>query len=159
MGTAFALSMGLSMKPIHSILLPVDFSGASSEALTLAVEMARAFDAEIILLHVWEMPAYPYQELLANSVELLTASEAAAKAQLSRTLEGLSKVWPRSRSLLKSGVAWQQVLEAIDEVSPQLVVMATHGRRGLAHALMGSVAEKVVQGSKVPVLTVRATPA
>ena len=53
------------------------------------------------------------------------------------------------------GVPWSQIIEQIDELRPDLVVLGTHGRRGLRHAVLGSVAEKVVRLSPVPVLTVR----
>ena len=60
---------------------------------------------------------------------------------------------------LYCGAPWEQVLAAIDQHNIDVVVMGTHGRRGIAHALLGSVAERVVRLSPVPVLTVRGPPA
>jgi nucleotide-binding universal stress UspA family protein len=64
----------------------------------------------------------------------------------------------RPRGFFKRGAAWRQILLASEETGADLVVMGTHGRQGLSHALIGSVAEKVVRLSPVPVLTVRERP-
>jgi universal stress protein A len=58
--------------------------------------------------------------------------------------------------MLRSGAPWQQTLEVAREIGADLIVMGTHGRSGLAHAFLGSVAEKVVRMSPIPVLTLRA---
>ena len=58
-------------------------------------------------------------------------------------------------ALLECGAPWREILRVVEETKPDLVVMGTHGRRGLGHALIGSVAEKLVRMSPAPVLTVR----
>jgi nucleotide-binding universal stress UspA family protein len=62
---------------------------------------------------------------------------------------------PSAVAIFKKGVSWQQILAASEETGSDLIVMGTHGRQGLSHALIGSVAEKVVRLAHVPVLTVR----
>jgi nucleotide-binding universal stress UspA family protein len=70
-------------------------------------------------------------------------------------LRDLKAKLPSSVAVFRKGFAWQQTLLACEEAGSDLIVMGTHGRQGLSHALIGSVAEKVVRLSPVPVLTVR----
>ncbi len=144
------------MKPIRHILVPTDFAASSAEAVELAITFAKQFDAELTLLHAWELPVYPYMELTMNMEQLTTNVEKAAAECLQTKLNEVKARVPRTKSVLKLGAPWQQIIDAINEVKADLVVMGTHGRRGLSHALMGSVAEKVVRMSPVPVLTTRA---
>lgn len=143
------------MRQFHHILVPVDFSESSLKALNLAVQMAETYSSALTLLHVWEVPVYPYG--LPIAVDYLTPIEEAAKAKLAELVAETKPRLPGVRSLLGKGVAWQEIITAAKELSVDLVVMGTHGRRGLDHLLLGSVAEKVVRLSPVPVLTVRPT--
>ena len=140
---------------IKHILVPTDFAAASASALELGVQMARAFDAKLTLLHVWELPIYPYMDFMLNSTVIAQVEDAATKG-LARALEDLQRTMPAAQSKLKTGLPWQGVLEATDELEVDLVIMGTHGRRGLSRVTLGSIAEKVVRLSKVPVLTVHA---
>jgi nucleotide-binding universal stress UspA family protein len=133
------------------ILVPTDFGPAAERALDMAVELAAKLDARITLLHVWSVPAASYTEGLSWPV---TDIEREAKAALDEALEKLKRRHARSEAVLASGREWDAVLDAIGKRGVDLVVMGTHGRRGLARALLGSVAEKVVRLSPVPVLTV-----
>lgn len=143
------------MTAFKHILVATDFAASSARALELGVEMARAFSAQLTLLHVWEIPIYPYMDFMLNS-DLVSSVEDRALAQLQRTLESLQKQLPNAQSKLKTGEPWAGILEAVDELKPDLVVMGTHGHRGLNRALLGSVAEKLVRLCPVPVLTVHA---
>jgi nucleotide-binding universal stress UspA family protein len=143
------------MKAIKHILVPTDFERASERALELATTMALAFDAKVTLVHVWEIPVYPYMDFMLNS-DVITRVEDAAVKRLEEGLVALRKVLPNAESKLKTGLAWQGIIDAMRELKPDLVVMGTHGRHGLGHAILGSVAEKIVRMSDVPVLTVRA---
>jgi nucleotide-binding universal stress UspA family protein len=145
------------MPTFKHILVPTDFSVASSAAIELAVTMASKFGAELTLLHVWELPVYPYMELMMLSPALTNSVEKAATECLATKLKEVQSSLPRAKSKLMMGVPWQQIVEVIKESKADLLVMGTHGRRGLEHALMGSVAEKLVRLSPVPVLTVRGT--
>jgi nucleotide-binding universal stress UspA family protein len=140
---------------IKHILLPTDFADASASALELGVQLARTFDAKLTLLHVWELPVYPYMDFMLNSAVISDIEDAAANG-LARALEELQKTMPAAHSKLKTGVPWQGILEAAQEVGADLIVMGTHGRHGLSRLTLGSVAEKVVRLSKVPVLTAHA---
>jgi len=140
---------------IEHILVPTDFAPASASALELAVQMARAFQAKVTLLHVWELPIYPYMDFMLNS-SVITEVEDAATKGLAVALQELQKQMPAAQSKLKTGLPWQGILDACDELGVDLVVMGTHGRHGLSRLTLGSMAEKVVRLSKVPVLTVHA---
>jgi nucleotide-binding universal stress UspA family protein len=145
------------MTNIRHILVPTDFGAPSSAAVDLAIDLAQGLDAELTLLHVWEIPDYPYLELMAHSPEV-TRAENAALTGLAEGLRQAQLRLPTAKSVLRSGVPWQGILEAVKELNGDLIVMGTHGLRGLSHALLGSVTEKVVRLSPVPVLTVHAAP-
>lgn len=142
------------MKNIQHILVPTDFGGPSTAAVELATSFAQRFGAKITLLHVWQVPIYPYMDFTLNS-DLITRIEEAATERLAAGLKDLRQLLPDSESMLKMGLPWQEILDAIASLKPDLVVMGTHGRRGLTHAFLGSVAERIVRLSPTPVLTVR----
>jgi nucleotide-binding universal stress UspA family protein len=147
------------MNAFKHILVPTDFSPSSSAAIELAINIASQYDAELTLLHVWELPVYPYMELMMSSAEITTAMEKAATECLETKLNEVRSRLPRAKSLLAMGVPWQQILESVKASKADLLIMGTHGRRGLEHAIMGSVAEKLVRLSPIPVLTVRGSTA
>jgi nucleotide-binding universal stress UspA family protein len=136
------------------IIVPIDFEASANDALEVAMELAQAFGAKLTLIHVWEMPVYPYMEFMLDSQVIATVQDRAV-AMLASKLEQVRKSLPNAESKLETGLAWNGILKAVDELRPDLIVMGTHGRRGLSHALLGSVAEKVVRLSPIPVLTVR----
>lgn len=144
------------MPSIKSILVPLDFGQTSSTATELAIELAQAFDAELILLHVCELPVYPYMEFMLSTNDLVSTIERGAALRLEEAKQLLQARVPRARSVLRMGVPWQEIIAAIEESRPDLVVMGTHGRKGVVHAVLGSVAEKIVRLSSVPVLTAHA---
>jgi nucleotide-binding universal stress UspA family protein len=146
------------MKTFKHILVPTDFEPASKDALALAVSIARAFDAKVTLLHVWEIPIYPYMDFMLNS-KLISSVEDAATKGLGDALELLQKELPKATGVLKHGLPSGTILDAIKELEPDLIVMGTHGRHGVSHTFLGSVAERVVRSSEVPVLTVHASKA
>jgi len=141
----------------HRILWPTDFSPLAKAALPHAVGLAAESGAELVLLHVLpSLAAYAVPDLSgALSVSLQRKTRAAAQRQL-RRLETQVKV-PNFRlhTLLTEGVPFDQILRAAKRLRCDLIVLATHGRTGLAHAIMGSVAENVVRRAPCPVLTVR----
>jgi nucleotide-binding universal stress UspA family protein len=143
------------MQNFKHILVPTDFHEASASALELAVSMAQTFGAKVTLLHVWEVPIYPYMDFMLNS-ELITRVEDAAVKGLAEALETLQKTLPTAEGKLKTGTPWQEVVDAVSELGADLVIMGTHGRRGLSRLTLGSVAERVVRLAPVPVLTVHA---
>lgn len=137
------------------ILVPVDFQDASLDALALARELAGHLGFEVVLQHTYTVPLalYPgFDALVAPTLpEEMAKAARAALDELSAEQGGL-------RTILAAGDPAEQILKAIGELKPALVVMGTRGRKGLSHLLLGSVAERIVRLSSVPVLTVHARP-
>jgi nucleotide-binding universal stress UspA family protein len=140
---------------IASILVPTDFGESSRQARDLAVDLAKKFDAKLTLVHGFEVPVYAYSGLGTTTVDYFVPIEESARTCLEDALRELRARCPDSVALFKRGAPWQQILLASEEIGADLVVMGTHGRQGLSRALIGSVAERVVRLSPVPVLTVR----
>ena len=134
------------------ILVPVDFEEPSRKALELAKELAPRLGAEVVVLHVYQLPVYTYPGLEPG---ILPGFHAEVTAAAKRAVGELADKAGGLRSMLREGDAAGEILSASEELHPRMVIMGTHGRRGLTHLLLGSVAEKVVRRSTVPVLTVR----
>jgi nucleotide-binding universal stress UspA family protein len=141
------------------IVVATDFSETSQRALELALEIAEKFAAELTLVHSWEAPTYSYGGGVFLPVDLVTPIEQAAVAQLDKALTELKVRMPGAKSMLRTGLAWEEVLAAAAQLHADLLVLGTHGRRGMSRALLGSVAEKVVRLAPIPVLTVHGLPA
>ncbi|MEB2311440.1 MAG: universal stress protein [Sorangiineae bacterium] len=146
------------MSVFRRILVPIDFNPSSDRALELAVSLAEAHQAELVVVHVVEVPIYPYTTQVIPEADLLTPLEDAARVELERTITRVRERLPGAGAELRRGLAWQEVLAAVERSKADLIVMGTRGRRGVAHLLLGSVAEKLVRLSPVPVLTVHAEP-
>ncbi len=143
------------MVSFKKILVPVDFGDSSKEALVYALGLAKQYGAELTLLHTWEVPVYGYGAMEFSAIDMLTPIQGAATAQLDALVAEVKREHAETKGMLARGVPWREVLTFIEESKPDLVVMGTHGRRGVGRAILGSVAEKIVRMSPVPVLTVR----
>jgi len=148
---------------IKKILVPVDFSEGVQPALAQAVTMARTFKASIDLLHVWQPPPLiPFPVVVIPSS---AESTPISMEELARTTAGahMKKLAERLRdqgvaevhSRVGIGSPAHEIVELAELGHFDLIIMGTHGRTGVAHAVLGSVAEKVVRCAKCPVLTVR----
>lgn len=139
-------------EPIRRILMATDFSDYSRDALDRAVQMAKAFGAEIHLLHVLELPYTSTPPQYAKALEEVNKEEA---KKLNTQAERIRQESIEVRLMSRHGVPHQQITEAAKEIRADLIVLGTHGRTGLAHMLIGSVAERVVRHAPCPVLTVK----
>jgi nucleotide-binding universal stress UspA family protein len=144
----------INPRGITNILVPHDFSSASSDAVREAAAWARALDAEITLLHVVEPVVYPefYSvDVLSKDLtrQLITRSEKALRAAAGELLDGLPYAVE-----VKVGRAADTIVDVADPDRFDLVMMATRGLSGLEHVLLGSVAESVLRRCRVPMLTV-----
>jgi nucleotide-binding universal stress UspA family protein len=148
------------MLTIRTILVPVDFEAPSERAVDAAADLAKLFDAKVIVVHAYELPYYPYPGVAAPTAgtDLPAAIRAAATAGLDSVVRKVRERAPRAEGILRMGAPADEILAVAKEHGADLVVMGTHGRTGLARALLGSVAEKVVRRSEAPVLTVRGAP-
>jgi nucleotide-binding universal stress UspA family protein len=132
------------------ILLPTDFSEGAELAADIAVGLAASTGATITLFHACSLQTPTCADgICFPAAELDPAAEETLRAALAR----LRLRWRRCDSQLVCGVPWQQILLAIEACGADVVVMGTHGRRGLPRAILGSVAEKVAHLAPVPVLT------
>lgn len=136
-----------------TLLVPVDFEEASREALRTAQEIAPKLGLSVVLLHVYTVPVFVYPGFEAIAAPGLPEELASAARQ---ALDQLAESSGKLRSILRAGEPAAEIKRVIDEIRPSMVIMGTHGRRGVAHLLLGSVAEKVIRASDVPVLTVHA---
>lgn len=139
-----------------TILVPIDFSHASDCALKLAGELAGPFNAEIHLLHVRASLDNPIMSLedLDEVKDVLAMVDARVQQALEKSAHGIDA--PTQCHVCREAVPADAIIEAVSEHNCDLVVMGTHGRRGLKGLVMGSVAKEVVHRSPVPVLTTRA---
>ncbi len=142
------------MDGFKHIVVPTDFGDCADHALDVAIALARRLDAKLTLLHVCELPVSAYAMYAQGLYFPMDSLEAAASKALAAATVRLKARYAGADSVLKSGTATDQLLVTCEEIGADLVVMGTHGRRGVSRMLLGSVAEKTVRLSKVPVLTV-----
>ena len=137
-----------------TILVPTDFGASSKEATNVGVELAQRFQVPLALLHVVSIPSALYTGQFVVPVgDLVTPMEEAARSQLDEEVARLRGKGIQVTALLQLGNPWEDILAVQKKIGAGLIVMGTHGRRGLFCALIGSVAERVVRLSHVPVLT------
>ncbi len=144
------------MLSFRHILVPVDFGESSREALAAAMDLSKQYDSALTLVHTLEIPAYGYGALEVSAIDMLGPLHDLAEQQLATLLAEVKKERPEATSVLSTGVAWHEILGSIERLKPDLVVMGTHGRRGIRRMILGSVAENIVRMSPASVLTVHA---
>ena len=141
------------MITIAKILCPIDFSEASRGAIRYAVDLAQKFGAGLTLLHVYHVPGYTFPEgmVVAGPATLteLASEIDAALGEWKREAESLGATEVTTATAM--GTTPVEIVKAA--AGYDLIVMGTHGRKGIRHALLGSVAEKVVRTALCPVLT------
>ncbi len=140
------------MKPFQKIIVATDFEPPSRRALDAAVDIARRYGAELVLVHAVEpfIPPYPIALMPEPGTFM-----AAAATQLEGEATRVREVAPRVTSQVLAGRAADAVTQFAEESGADLLVIGTHGRRGPSRWLLGSVAERIVRFAKLPVLTVR----
>ncbi len=146
------------MPQFQRIVCPTDFSPTANAAVAHAVELAKTFRGELVLLHV--LPPLPYPLLDGISIAMVLPQlqdqlRTHAEEQLKAAAKALGSGFTL-RTELRDGSPHEQVLACAHETKADLIVMGTHGHTGLKHALLGSTAERVVRLATCPVLTVRA---
>ena len=142
---------------LKRILVPVDFSSPSRRTLRFAREWAMRFGSEVCLLHVLE--PIPVATTFPNVMMVPPIPPPDFHEQARVSLERLAQhEFPESVKTsvhLRDGAAYDEIALAARELAADLIIIATHGRTGLAHVLMGSTAERVVRHAPCPVLTLR----
>ncbi|MBI5187908.1 MAG: universal stress protein [Nitrospirae bacterium] len=142
---------------IKRILFPTDFSEGSAHALPYAVDMAKHYGARLYIIHViydiakttgWYVPHVSMDEVYRDM-------EQAAKKELDKCwIEEMKGFKDIERSVV-TGVPYEEIIKFVNENKIDLIVMGTHGRKGIDRILFGSTAAQVVRNAPCPVLTVR----
>ncbi len=138
------------------ILVPTDGSRGVEKAINCATAIALAFDAKVYVLFVVEPPALFFEYANIAEKNIIEAMQQEGQRVLEKAADvirqsGVAEV----ETVLRTGTPAKAILDFVDEAKIDLIVMGTHGRRGLDRVLLGSVTEEVVRLSKVPVMTVR----
>ncbi|HEU4729349.1 MAG TPA: universal stress protein [Kofleriaceae bacterium] len=145
------------------ILCPVDFSDGAREAMRVATELARASQAPLTLLYVWQAPVWATEYGMHWPSDAILEVQAVEDKKLAAfRAEALELGAPSVAAKLVRGNPWDEIVSAArDDRDIDLIVMGTHGRGGLERALIGSVAERVIRHAPCAVMVVRtpATPA
>ena len=155
----------------RKILCPVDMSEFSLQALRLAVEVARASNATLDILHVIHNP---FDELYMTAIaeadpalldayalepqkraNIVRATEEHAEVLLKQFCHDIVKNHPKVRYHIKKGDPFEAILDGAEDFASDLIVLATHGRTGIKRLVIGNVAEKIVRHAPCPVLTVK----
>jgi nucleotide-binding universal stress UspA family protein len=140
------------------IFCPVDFSDASRAAMEIAADLTKRFGGELVLLHAYPVPGYTFPDgSVVASPRMMQELADQAKRHLEEWRTEAERLVgaPRVSAETAIGEPAAEILEVARTRGAELVVMGTHGRTGLEHALMGSIAERVVRRAHCPVLTVR----
>lgn len=142
---------------IKKILCPVDFSEPSELAVKYAASLASLFGAKLHLLHVVEhLHGHEHFLILAlTPQEIAEKMKTQAQEQLSRFTSHLDE-GSEIEAEVREGKAFVEIIKMAREESIDLIVMGSHGRTGLPHILIGSVAERVIRKAPCPVLIVKA---
>jgi nucleotide-binding universal stress UspA family protein len=139
-----------------NILVPTDFSETAEHALDYAIALAAKLGARIHVLSVIGIPTLGIPEFglawTASTMETIVVDRQAALEQLVAKKQGTATF---GEVLIRTGDARDTILDVAKEVKADLIIMGTHGRRGLSRALLGSVAESIVRTAPCPTLTVR----
>ncbi len=141
---------------IRRILVPCDFSEYAEKALTWALELAERWRSRVLLLHVIPRPSYPpmlmgsYFDVAQFEASLQAEAEARAKEIVARA--GNKAVQIETQVII--GEPFSDICRTAEDEKVDLIVMGSHGRTGLRHVLLGSVAERVVRHAPCPVLVV-----
>jgi nucleotide-binding universal stress UspA family protein len=159
-GTRFAPQDARECKPfvnppqIQNILVAVDFSDYSEVALRYATFLAENFGATLTLIHSVEPYVYPEDLSAGFTIEQIDARWMQKQKEKLETVRQTIKEGIPATVVVTMGTAWNRIVGAAKSWNADLIVIGTHGRTGLKHALMGSTAERVVRRAACPVLVV-----
>ena len=142
---------------IKKVLVPIDFSDYSKSALKYAVNFAKTFNADIILIYVVEPVIYPPDFSMGQIAmpSINTEWDDRAKDELQKLAKNEIAEIAGVKTIIKTGKPFVEIIETAKEENVDLIIIATHGHSGVEHILFGSTAEKVVRKAPCPVLTLR----
>ncbi len=145
------------MLNIKNIIVPTDFSKLSFSAFEYAKELAEKMDASIHLVYVLEKtpPFLAVRSLDVSEEEVMKTMEEQAHKQLADTAAVFrDETRVKIVEVCRKGIDYEEIVNYSKEIKSEMIVIATHGRTGILHTLLGSVAEKVIRFAKCPVLVI-----
>ncbi len=145
------------------LLVPVDFTSYSEEALVFASELAKCMSSRLLVLHVIHDPAEApgFYAQTGKKKKFLQSMEEVAEEMMETFLKKVRKAYPnetpitKATSLLVVGTPVKRIVEVAEKKRASMIIIGSHGRTGLSHLLIGSKAERVVQLSPIPVTVVK----
>jgi nucleotide-binding universal stress UspA family protein len=144
------------MSKYKHILVPVDLSAASDAVILSAIDMGNALQAALHIIHVHKVHAGNLVEGGMEDADALTTREATKlKKTLDEYITKYAKAGITMTTAIYSGEPYVEILQAADKTSADMIIMGTHGRTGVAHLVIGSVAENVLRHARVPVMAIR----
>jgi len=143
------------MRQPKRILVATDFSDTANAAFDYAVDLAKLLGAKVTAVHAYELPVYGFPNgALVASVEMTTRIMTAAQEALDSACKARASRGVEIAPVVRQGITWEEVHRVAEEIDADLIVIGTHGRKGLSRALLGSVAEKIIRTATRPVLTI-----
>ncbi len=143
------------MADFKRFLVPTDFTETSEKAIEWALSLAEQLGSWVTLMHAYEIPIIGFPDgALVATADIATRIADVSRAGLETAVARRQGRKVKVDGILRDGVAWEEIDHVADEIDADLIVIGTHGRRGLARALLGSVAENVVRTAHRPILTI-----
>lgn len=139
----------------QTILVPTDFSPCAEEALDYALKLAERLDARVCIMHSYLLPVAGWEGAWAFPQDMISQLEADSRAKLDSTLSKAREKLATTSASFWSGDPREAVPKLARDIKADLIVMGTHGRKGLSRAIMGSVTETVLRHAPCAVLAVR----
>jgi universal stress protein A len=144
---------------VQHVLVPMDFSSTADRALDYALALAQQLQARLTLLHVFDLTPVAMGEMTPGvAATYLDTLETEAQKLLQASLDRVQHAGLQGDSLLVQGTPTQTIVDTAGAQAVDLIIMGTHGRTGLAHVFLGSVAEHVIRQAPCPVLVIRRAP-
>ncbi len=144
-----------SVLNLQHILVPVDFTETSDRAIEYALELAKRVEASVTILHAYHIPVFGFPDGTYIAAPAVAAElSTAAQTHLDILQDRYKDRGPAVTTMLRDGIPWEEINAVAAEIGADLIVIGTHGRRGLARALLGSVAENIIRTATTPVLVI-----
>jgi nucleotide-binding universal stress UspA family protein len=140
---------------LQNIVVATDFSDIANHALDEALDLAKRLGGKITLVHAYEIPIYGFPDgILVAPAEVAGRIQEGAQKQLELEVEARKGQGVSITAVLRMGTPWEEINAVASATGAGLIVVGSHGRRGIARALLGSVAERVLRTAALPVLIV-----
>ena len=145
------------MPKIQRIVVATDFSDLADTVVDQAIDFAEQLGASVILMHAYEIPIYGFPDgVLVAPADVAARIHTASETSLEALAERHAKRGLQISTILRMGAPWDEINAVAEEQKADVIVVGTHGRRGLSRALLGSTAERILRTANRPVYVVHA---